>query len=251
MTPAPCCAQRRDDARTGVRPRARVSDAVGSSIITIRASAPTAFAISTTAAPACSASRPAGRDRSPRRARRAGRAHARAGARQSTRRHSRPLERERDIFGHREMREKRRLLVDRRDAVRRAVGGIDMRTRARRTSSDPASGRSAPVMILINVDLPAPFSPTRACTSPAAKGRTTRVQRADAGERFRDRNRASRSIRRICRRRRYNSGEAEARPALGSSMNDGQKRGLTSSSGRPSKVSHLMQTEYPSAAHQP
>src|SRR5437870_3295172 len=33
----------------------------------------------------------------------------------------------------------------------------------------PESGSSAPVMILISVDLPAPFSPTNAWTSPGAK----------------------------------------------------------------------------------
>src|SRR5919112_5419894 len=33
--------------------------------------------------------------------------------------------------------------------------------------SSPPSGSTAPVMILISVDLPAPFSPMSACTSPA------------------------------------------------------------------------------------
>jgi hypothetical protein len=32
----------------------------------------------------------------------------------------------------------------------------------------PASGTVAPEMILISVDLPAPFSPTSACTWPGA-----------------------------------------------------------------------------------
>src|SRR5919107_1803099 len=33
--------------------------------------------------------------------------------------------------------------------------------------SSPPSGSTAPVMILMSVDLPAPFSPMSACTSPA------------------------------------------------------------------------------------
>src|SRR5690606_5566334 len=41
------------------------------------------------------------------------------------------------------------------------------------TTSVPASARSAPVMIRINVDLPAPFSPTSACTSPGARSNET------------------------------------------------------------------------------
>src|SRR5688572_12096040 len=37
----------------------------------------------------------------------------------------------------------------------------------------PSSRRYAPVMILISVDLPAPFSPTRACTSPGSSSSPT------------------------------------------------------------------------------
>src|SRR5258708_32916836 len=44
----------------------------------------------------------------------------------------------------------------------------DWWTTARPSSTiSPSSGCTAPVRILTNVDLPAPFSPTRACTSPA------------------------------------------------------------------------------------
>src|SRR6266542_1822263 len=42
------------------------------------------------------------------------------------------------------------------------------------TAMVPASGVSAPVTILMNVDLPAPFSPTSACTSPACRSNDTR-----------------------------------------------------------------------------
>ena len=41
-------------------------------------------------------------------------------------------------------------------------------------TSVPASACSAPVMILMSVDLPAPFSPTSACTSPRRKSKDTR-----------------------------------------------------------------------------
>src|SRR6201996_3839229 len=40
-------------------------------------------------------------------------------------------------------------------------------------SITPASGATAPVMILTSVDLPAAFSPTRPCTSPASRSKST------------------------------------------------------------------------------
>src|SRR5919112_802526 len=43
-------------------------------------------------------------------------------------------------------------------------------------TSVPASARSAPVRILMKVDLPAPFSPTSACTSPADRSNETRFK---------------------------------------------------------------------------
>ena len=48
----------------------------------------------------------------------------------------------------------------------------------------PASGRSRPPRILISVLLPAPFSPTSACTSPRTRGEGGAVQRPDAAERL-------------------------------------------------------------------
>src|SRR5437763_29580 len=41
------------------------------------------------------------------------------------------------------------------------------------TMRPPGSGRSTPEMILMSVDLPEPFSPTRQCTSPPASERST------------------------------------------------------------------------------
>ena len=40
----------------------------------------------------------------------------------------------------------------------------------------PLSGRSAPEMILINVDLPQPFSPARQCTSPGMRSMETSIR---------------------------------------------------------------------------
>ena len=97
------------------------------------------------------------------------------------------LERQRDVLGDREIGKERRLLIDRRDAEgTRRVRIDDARTSRPPTASVPASARSAPVMILISVDLPAPFSPTSACTSPARSSNETSFQGADARERFAD-----------------------------------------------------------------
>src|SRR6476620_7629823 len=54
-----------------------------------------------------------------------------------------------------------------------ARAGVSAATRAPRTASDPESGDSAPLRILISVDLPAPFSPTIAWTSPARRSYDT------------------------------------------------------------------------------
>src|SRR4051794_10310613 len=55
----------------------------------------------------------------------------------------------------------------------RARAGVLRETSAPRTISVPESGVTAPVTILIRVDLPAPFSPTRAWTSPLRKSNDT------------------------------------------------------------------------------
>src|SRR5437763_1875893 len=48
----------------------------------------------------------------------------------------------------------------------------------------PASGRYRPVRMLESVVLPAPFSPSSACTSPAAASNSTRSFASTAGKRF-------------------------------------------------------------------
>src|SRR5438552_14084797 len=55
----------------------------------------------------------------------------------------------------------------------RAIAGSLLVIGAPETASRPESGFTAPVMILIRVLLPAPFSPTRAWTSPARSSNDT------------------------------------------------------------------------------
>src|SRR5476651_2194887 len=57
----------------------------------------------------------------------------------------------------------------------RDVAGSIRATPRPETVNVPASGVSAPVMIRISVDLPAPFSPTSACTSPERRSKETPV----------------------------------------------------------------------------
>src|ERR671921_448913 len=55
-----------------------------------------------------------------------------------------------------------------------ASRGAPKATGSPRYRTTPPSGRCTPVMILIRVDLPAPFSPTNAWTWPACRARSTR-----------------------------------------------------------------------------
>ena len=52
----------------------------------------------------------------------------------------------------------------------------------RRPASSPASGCSTPPTIFISVDLPAPFSPSSATTSPACTLEAHAAQRVHAGK---------------------------------------------------------------------
>ena len=55
----------------------------------------------------------------------------------------------------------------------RAIAGLLCGTGWPATVSVPESGVTAPVMILMSVDLPAPFSPISACTSPGRSSNET------------------------------------------------------------------------------
>jgi nucleoside-diphosphate-sugar epimerase len=59
------------------------------------------------------------------------------------------------------------------EQFRCAAAGFRSATRSPATERVPRSGWCAPVTILINVLLPAPFSPSSACTSPARKSKST------------------------------------------------------------------------------
>src|SRR5215204_1939198 len=65
----------------------------------------------------------------------------------------------------------------------------DSRGSAKETSSPlkrtwPSSGLYTPVITLIKVDFPAPFSPTRACTSPGCSSKETSSRASTLGNRF-------------------------------------------------------------------
>src|SRR3954452_3920451 len=61
-----------------------------------------------------------------------------------------------------------------------ASAGPANSTSAPLTASEPVSGWCTPASILTMVDLPAPFSPTRACASPAYRGKLTPCTAATA-----------------------------------------------------------------------
>ena len=183
MIPTPCAFSSRMT-RKRLSTSWSLSEAVGSSMIRMRASAPRARAISTSccsgivsrrtsvsgsiAAPIRSSSRRARSRRSP----------------QRTRRQAPPrLQAERDVLGDGQVGEERRLLVDRGDPERAgADAGRCPRPLGRGPRASPRRARCAPVMTLMSVDLPAPFSPTSAWTSPRAEVEGDAPQRLDAGE---------------------------------------------------------------------
>ncbi len=81
---------------------------------------------------------------------------------------------------------------------RRAASRTTTGSPAQRIS--PASGRCAPASTLISVDLPAPFWPSRQCTSPAATSRSTPSSARTPGN--------SLTMPRICSSGRASSGSA-------------------------------------------
>ena len=80
------------------------------------------------------------------------------------------------VLGDRQPREQGELLEDRADAeaAGRGCGRVVTSSPSKRTTPD--SGLMTPPMILISVLLPAPFSPTSACTSPKLAERCPAVR---------------------------------------------------------------------------
>ena len=90
---------------------------------------------------------------------------------------------EHDVLGDREVGHQVDLLVHGRDAGLLGLRRPGERDVARpRTEMDPESIEYTPVRALIRVDLPAPFSPISACTSPGNSRNDTSLQRLDSGE---------------------------------------------------------------------
>ena len=93
------------------------------------------------------------------------------------------LHAEQDVLGHRQVRRQRQLLVDHRHARRAArPAARPARSGAPSSSISPASGWIAPDSTFISVLLPAPFSPTSACTSPACDRQVDAAQRQRGAE---------------------------------------------------------------------
>ena len=61
-----------------------------------------------------------------------------------------------------------------------ANAGVRLSTGAPPKTIVPASGVVVPDAMFINVDLPAPFSPSRACTSPGSTSKETSLSAAIA-----------------------------------------------------------------------
>ena len=83
------------------------------------------------------------------------------------------LQPERDVLGDGQVGKERRLLVDRGDPQAPRRTGSLVLDRLALDLDRPLVGRCAPVMTLISVDFPAPFSPTSAWTSPARRSNET------------------------------------------------------------------------------
>ncbi len=81
-----------------------------------------------------------------------------------------------DVFGDRHIRRERELLVDRDNAEPLRVVRRGEHRRPLSSEIEPASGCWAPDRIFSSVDLPAPFSPSSAWTSPGANFEARRRQ---------------------------------------------------------------------------
>ena len=80
---------------------------------------------------------------------------------------------EEDVFGNRQVGAEHQLLMNEREAIGKATPGSRSTTGAPSTRISPLSGGMSPFMIDSSVDLPAPFSPTRAWTSPVRTSNVT------------------------------------------------------------------------------
>ena len=161
MIPAPCAfnsAITRNRRSTSLS----LSEAVGSSMMTMRASAPGPGQSRRAAARASTNCGPPSPDQSRRQAARAGRGRAR----RAFQRHRPPrllaLEPDRDVFGDSQVREEGRLLIDRRDTELARLHRIEVLDQLALDFDRSVVRKMRPVITLISVDLPAPFSPTSA-----------------------------------------------------------------------------------------
>ena len=94
---------------------------------------------------------------------------------------------ERQVLGHRHRRDEIDFLIDRADAEGlRLAGRADLRPGGRRGGSRLRRRASAPVRILISVDLPAPFSPMQRVDFAGLDPKIDLLQRPHAGKRLRD-----------------------------------------------------------------
>ena len=78
-----------------------------------------------------------------------------------------------DVLRHRHVRAEGDLLVDEADAEFLGAGRRADLDRLPLIRISPLSGRRMPSMMFISVDLPAPFSPAMACTSPRRSSKST------------------------------------------------------------------------------
>ena len=87
-----------------------------------------------------------------------------------------------DALGDAQVRHEVELLVDRRDTALQRPGRVTLRERFAENRISPLVGSIAPETHLISVDLPAPFGPSRQCTSPSSDVEVDPLERLDSGE---------------------------------------------------------------------
>ena len=85
-----------------------------------------------------------------------------------------------DVLGDRHVGQERRMLMDDRDPEILRRAGVRLSTGVPLKMIVPPSGDVVPEATFIRVDLPAPFSPSRACTSPGSTSNETSLSAAIA-----------------------------------------------------------------------